>query len=222
MSIAGLEAPSRQQAVEKYYGKYPGVVIDNKARDDSGHRGEVLVEVPGILEDRDNRQLPLQAWAKPCFLPGFFFVPETGDYVWVEFAAGDLNSPIWSGVWYPKEKAPQSVDSEALTEAQKIIRSSSKSNLIIQMDESTGSIQIKDDNGNSILLDGEGITIKGMSINLGDKNASEHLLLGDTFDRSIWMMFANHSHTTALGPTSPPVPPAFPLKTALSEVVKST
>lgn len=221
MPAAGLETQNRQQVVEKYYGKYPGVVIDNKARDNSGHRGEILVEVPGILEDRDNQQLPLQGWAKPCFVPGFFFVPEIDDHVWVEFSAGDINFPIWSGVWYPKEKAPQTVDGNAPTEAQKII----KSKLIIQIDDDNGSIYLGDNNGNSILLESGGITItanknvivKGTSVKLGDENAAQHILLGDMFNTSVWTMFSQHSHTTAIGPTSPPVPP--PTQLPLSQAV---
>jgi hypothetical protein len=154
---------TQERAVQKYYGKYPGLVLDNAPPSGSDHRGEVLVEVPGILEDdpggKDQR--PIQVVARPCFLPGFFFIPEKGAQVWVEFAAGDINTPIWTGVWYPKDKPPKTVDSKAPTLSQKVIRT--VSGQVIQLDDSNGKeeIVIKDEkNDNTITLDANGITIK--------------------------------------------------------------
>lgn len=226
MSTTGLDTPDRQQSGEKYYGKYPGLVVDNQSRENEDHRGEVLVEVSGILEDRDDKQLPMQAWAKPCFMPGFFFVPEKGDQVWVEFAAGDINFPIWTGVWYPKGKTPQTTDDKAPTEAQKIIRSTSKSKLIVQLNDGDGCIEIKDKDGNSILLNDKGVTISSgkaimvkASVSLGDEKATEPLLLGNEFNTSIWTLFANHSHATAMGPTGTPIPPISQIPLPLSKVV---
>jgi hypothetical protein len=39
-------------------------------------------------------------WAMPCLPPGVFEVPKEGQGVWVEFADGDPNQPVWVGVWY--------------------------------------------------------------------------------------------------------------------------
>jgi uncharacterized protein involved in type VI secretion and phage assembly len=73
-----------------YFGKYRGVVTDNA---DPNLRGRIKVRVPAVLGDA-------QAWALPC-VPyagdkvGFFFLPEPGTAVWVEFE-GEIR-PIPSG-----------------------------------------------------------------------------------------------------------------------------
>lgn len=132
--------------LEKYYGKYPGVVIDDSGNstypltEDERKRGELWVRVPGILEELPDDNSPdgadpqgLEVIAKPCFPPGFFYVPEPGAHVWVEFAAGDINTPIWSGVWYPSNAIPPTVADSTPTRAQKVIRTGSGH--VVQIDD---------------------------------------------------------------------------------------
>lgn len=131
-----------RQLADKYYGKYPGLVAGNAAPKDDPenphkiHRGELLVQVPGILEEsQDGKgEQPIQVWARPCFHPGFFFIPEVGAQVWVEFVAGDVNQPVWTGVWYPLAETPKTVTDEAPTEHQKVIRTASGH--VIELDDS--------------------------------------------------------------------------------------
>ncbi len=79
-----------------FYGKYRGVVIDNR---DPLLIGRIRATVPDVLGDRESE------WAMPC-APfggpgmGFFALPAPGAGVWVEFEQGDLHRPIWSGVWW--------------------------------------------------------------------------------------------------------------------------
>jgi len=153
----------QEYASKKYYGKYPGVVLSNDSPQDDPHRGELLVEVHGILEETPDgkSQRPIQVRAKPCFPPGFFFIPEVEDNVWVEFGAGDINNPIWTGVWYPKGKTPDTMYAEAPTKFQKVIRTASGH--VIQMDDSDEheKLIIRDDkNDNTITLDVNGITVE--------------------------------------------------------------
>ena len=103
MTGPGFAGDESGGQAEKYYGKYPGLVLDNKPPAGQAHVGELLVEVSGILEEASggSGEQAMQVWAKPCFVPGFFFIPEVGAQVWVEFAAGDINQPLWTGVWYP-------------------------------------------------------------------------------------------------------------------------
>src|SRR4051812_15436231 len=85
-----------------YYGKYAGQVLQNtKPQNANQHPGELLVEVPGILEEDPSGtgSRALQVIAKPSFAPGFFFIPEPNTPVWVEFVAGDVNQAIWTGIW---------------------------------------------------------------------------------------------------------------------------
>jgi hypothetical protein len=220
---------AKPSSKQKYYGKYPALVLDNKARQGK-HRGELQVEISGILEDIPGKSdyRPMRAWAVPCFIPGFFFIPEIGDQVWVEFAAGDINLPVWVGVWYPKDSAPQTAGGQNPSEAQKIIRTAPGN--IIQL-EDTGQgekIIIQDVKGNAVTLDQNGIKVEAATgaevvisskvkvvisantVGLGSATANEPVIWGNAFNRE-WSQFIYHTHTTAMGPTSPPTPPALPL-----------
>jgi hypothetical protein len=154
----------------RYYGKYAGLVTDNgPPSDGSAHRGQVKVKVPGILEETPggNGNRPIEVIAAPAFLPGYFFVPENQAPVWVEFVAGDINYPIWTGVWYPDDAPPKVIDAGQPTQAgdaptldQKVIRT--RSGQVIQLDDTSGSEQlvVKDEkNGNTVTLDSSGVTV---------------------------------------------------------------
>ena len=83
-----------------------------------------------------------------------------GDNVWVEFAAGDINYPIWTGVLYPKGKTPNTADNQAPTKSQKVIRTISGH--VIQLDDSEGSgklIITDEQNKNTIIMDNNGIKL---------------------------------------------------------------
>jgi uncharacterized protein involved in type VI secretion and phage assembly len=82
---------------QRTYGKYRGFVVDNA---DPELRGRVKLQVPALLGDQATD------WALPC-LPcggladqGWFWVPEVGAQVWVEFEGGDLAHPIWTGTFW--------------------------------------------------------------------------------------------------------------------------
>jgi phage baseplate assembly protein gpV len=158
----------RESTVQKYYGKYPALVLENTVPEDEddygGHRGELKVEIPGILEedpDTEDAQRALQVRAKPCMHTGFFVIPENQSQVWVEFVEGDINTPVWTGVWYPRDAAPPTTDDEAPTEFQKIIRTASGH--VIQLDDTDDEqkVVIKHMQGSLINIDKDGhITIE--------------------------------------------------------------
>lgn len=127
----------QQPEPRRYYGKYAGIVKKNKVADleleeRENHIGEIIVQVPGILEDADDGQQPIEVIAKPCFSPGFFFVPEAESHVWVEFIAGNIDHPIWTGSWYPVEMVPKTFDDQEPNELQKIYRTAAGH--VIQLD----------------------------------------------------------------------------------------
>jgi len=147
----------------KYYGKYPGFVVDRAPATDAGHhRGELIVRVPGVLEeDGSGGQQPLQARAAPAFMPGLFWIPEVGDSVWVEFAAGEIEHPIWTGVWYANDGTPATVDGGRPTEEQKVLRTTSGK--VIQLDDTGGSEQLvlaDEANQSRIVMDVNGIKLE--------------------------------------------------------------
>ena len=83
----------------RWFGKYRAFVRDNN---DPERLGRVRLEIPAVLgSGREN----WSEWAYPCFPyggnedTGMFFVPEEGASVWAEFEGGQVQHPIWSGVW---------------------------------------------------------------------------------------------------------------------------
>ncbi len=155
-------------ATRKYYGKYAGVVLNNDPPDNADHRGEVLVEVDGILEEDPSGtgDRALQAIARPCLPPGFFIVPEPKAHVWVEFAGGEIDDAIWSGVWYPKDAPPKTHDGGAPTRDQKIIRT--KAGHVILIDDTDNAEQVvvlEGKSKNKITFDKNGIVVEDVNKN---------------------------------------------------------
>jgi hypothetical protein len=81
----------------KFYGKYRGIVAENA---DEHYQGLLRVHVPSVFGEAAVVQ------AKACMPYGHYFVPPIDSLVWVEFEEGNRESPIWSGAWLPKGKAP--------------------------------------------------------------------------------------------------------------------
>lgn len=85
-----------------YYGKYRAKVHNV---DDPEKRGRIRVLCPKVLGDS------VSNWCEPC-VPvayndgGDLAVPKKDETVWVEFEAGDVNKPIYTGGWWAKEKTP--------------------------------------------------------------------------------------------------------------------
>lgn len=79
-----------------YLGKYRGTVINNV--DPSG-LGRVQVLVPDVSPEA------ITSWAMPCIPLGLTgptgsALPNRGATVWIEFEQGDMDHPIWTGVFF--------------------------------------------------------------------------------------------------------------------------
>lgn len=79
-----------------FYGKYRGIVSDNR---DPSSIGRIRATVPDVYGDSPS------GWAMPCAPfgssnAGFFAIPATGAGVWIEFEQGNPDYPIWSGSWW--------------------------------------------------------------------------------------------------------------------------
>ncbi|MFT6925780.1 MAG: hypothetical protein ACJAZP_001369 [Psychromonas sp.] len=126
------------QSQEKHYGKYRGEVVDNN---DPENRARVKLTVSTILDSQVESH-----WAEPC-LPfggladqGLFVVPEKGAELWVEFEAGDLNHPIWTGTtWKKKGDAPK----EAADRSPHMRQLKTPSGQILSFDDTKGEEQIR-------------------------------------------------------------------------------
>lgn len=98
-----------QQASTRFYGKYRGKVTDV---DDPEKLGRIRANVAEVLGETEQ-----SGWAMPAApfagkQHGFVFIPEVEDGVWIEFEAGDISHPIWTGGWWgdgelPAPGAPQ-------------------------------------------------------------------------------------------------------------------
>ena len=134
----------------KFYGKYPGIIVNV---DDPEKRARVQVSVPTALgEDHLVWAMPCSPFAGPGV--GFFLVPPIGANVWIEFAAGDLEHPIWSGCFWTEEDA-QGV---CTLPGSFIFKTDS---ITFTIDEAIdeGSILIEHKNGAKIEINDEGIEI---------------------------------------------------------------
>jgi len=86
----------------RYFGKYRGTVIDVT---DPNNQCRIRATVPAVLGDQPS------GWAMPA-APfagaghGFVMLPAVGDGVWIEFEAGQLDNPIWSGGWWASGQRP--------------------------------------------------------------------------------------------------------------------
>ncbi|MFW9872769.1 MAG: phage baseplate assembly protein V [Candidatus Thorarchaeota archaeon] len=89
-----------------YFGKYIGKVQNIGDDKNFGYITAVVPEIYGEIES---------PWAKPC-VPfagssfGFLMLPNKGDLVWIEFEAGDISRPIWSGFLWSDSEVPESAE----------------------------------------------------------------------------------------------------------------
>ncbi|GAA2511380.1 phage baseplate assembly protein V [Winogradskya humida] len=134
---------------DRYFGKYSGVVKDNR---DTGALGVVLVSVPAVFPEDDT--VPARA-ALPY---GMFFVPENETHVWVEFEGGDTSAPLWTGVQHvPGSWAPEAAKNPPTVRA---VRTASGHLLIFDDTEGSESIVLSDGrNAHRLAFTAGGITL---------------------------------------------------------------
>lgn len=139
-----MEADMLEKLVDwvrhRHFGKYRGTVRDHS---DSTNRGRLKVRVPAVLGD-------LEVWAMPC-VPyagdkvGFYFLPEPGAGVWVEFEAGDPSYPIWSGFFWTDDQLPD----DATDANKKVVRTGGST---LRIDDDNKQIELSADDGGSVKI----------------------------------------------------------------------
>ena len=151
--------------MEKYYGKYRGMVINNV---DPMQKGRIQVQVSDVLG------LGISSWAMPCVpmagaQAGVYVVPPIGSGVWVEFEAGDPDYPIWSGgFWGSAAEVPALALAPSIPASPNIVLQTAGQNSVVVSDvPGSGGIMLKSTTGAMILVNDTGITIsngKGATI----------------------------------------------------------
>jgi uncharacterized protein involved in type VI secretion and phage assembly len=141
-----------RQAQQRYYGKYRGFVVDNV---DPEKRARVRVRVPSVLGDQDT------GWALPCSPfggladHGMFMIPEVDAQVWVEFEEGNLDHPIWVGVFW--QQPSDSSQEDALAEpTSRIIRTPSGHVLQFEDAPSKEQFRLAHPSGAQMIIDPDG------------------------------------------------------------------
>jgi uncharacterized protein involved in type VI secretion and phage assembly len=193
---------------ERRYGKYRAFVIDNE---DPEKRGRLRLHIPTVLGDAES------GWALPCFpfgggpSYGWFAVPEKDAQVWAEFEEGDINRPIWTGVFWPREA---DVPEEAAKSPPTTRIFQTPSGHIMQFDDEEDKESFRlfhpreaeiniDKNGSLVLLDSSGANItldaEGKKIIVEDANGSQ--LIMDSSGVSIEDGNGNKIETAASGVT---------------------
>jgi phage baseplate assembly protein gpV len=180
-----------KQFQNKYYGKYRGFVADN---DDPEQIGRMRLTVPSVLGEATS------GWALPC-LPfggladqGLFLIPEIGAQVWVEFEAGNLNQPIWTGTFWQASGDPPS---EAVVSPPTTRVLKTPSGHTLQFDDKDGEekFRLAHPAGTEITVDEKGTVIiadpQGNTLTLNAD--SNEVLLEDANGNSLTM---NSSGTT--------------------------
>jgi uncharacterized protein involved in type VI secretion and phage assembly len=91
-----------EQSQSRFFGKYRGTVQDVN---DPENLGRITAQIPEVLgEVTSPWAFPVVPFAGPNH--GLVVLPEVGDGVWIEFEAGDISRPLWTGCWWGSGELP--------------------------------------------------------------------------------------------------------------------
>jgi hypothetical protein len=230
MRLDELHEQGRDGA-DRFYGKYRGLVLNNQ---DPSNLGRLQANVPEVLGE-----IPT-GWAIPAAPyagtgAGFFAVPLVGAGVWIEFEAGDVSRPIWSGAWWAAGEVPMNEQGVPARPETKILRSDF--GLLVALDDTAQTITLSDALGLNLMtikvLEGTievhsavRVVLEAPIIQHG-QNAAHPAVLGDLlllYLNQLVAMFNVHLHPGELAAgmipvtPAPPVPPFPPAQPSLLSV----
>jgi phage baseplate assembly protein gpV len=217
MDAVTLEGADRR--TDRFYGKYRGLVTINV---DPLNLGRLKAMVPEVLGE-----IP-SSWALPCAPyagtgAGFFAVPPVGAGVWIEFEAGDVSRPIWTGAWWAAGEVPMDEKGiPAQAPSTKIFRT--EFGLLTAYDDIAQTITISDALGLNLVtvkvLEGTVLIKSAVRVVLEapliqhGQGAFHPAVFGDrllTYLNQLVAMFNSHVHPGELAGGFIPVTPAPPV-----------
>jgi hypothetical protein len=226
MAVEQALTSALERQTDRFYGKYRGIVTVNV---DPMNLGRLQALVPEVLGEVPS------SWALPCAPyagtgAGFFAIPQVGAGVWIEFEAGDVSRPIWSGAWWATGEIPMDEKAVPAQPTTKILRSDF--GLLIALDDVAQTITISDGLGLNLMTVkvAEGtieiksavrVVLEAPLIQHG-QGATHPAVFGDqllAYLNQLVTMFNTHLHPgqMAVGilpvvptPPVPPFPPATP------------
>jgi hypothetical protein len=205
-----------ERQTDRFYGKYRGLVAINVDPLGQGRLKAIVPEVLGVVPS---------SWALPCTpyagtLAGLFTVPMIGTGVWIEFEAGDVTRPIWSGCWWGSAQVPLNELGAPPTFASKILRTDT--GLTLAFNDITQMITLTDMAGLNVIRMALGIiqmtgkavvTIEAPLIQHGQA-AVHPAVLGDqllAYLTTLVGIFNTHMHPGELAAGILPVTPMIPV-----------
>ncbi len=213
---AALEGLERN--LDRFYGKYRGLVRDNQ---DPLMIGRLQAAVPEVLGDVTS------GWALPCAPyagpgAGLYAIPPVGAGVWIEFEAGDPSRPIWAGAWWGTAEVPMDEQSTLSEPSRKILRSDF--GLLVSLDDDAQTITLSDAVGINLMTVkvGEGtieirsavkVMLEAPLIEHGE-GATHPAVFGDqllTYLNQLVTTFNTHLHPGELAAGFIPVTPMVPV-----------
>jgi hypothetical protein len=213
-----LDMQTSEEQTSRFFGKFRGLVTDNQ---DPLSLGRIKAKVPEVLTDVET------GWALPA-APysgngvGVYTVPAVDAGVWIEFEAGDVSRPIWTGCWWGTDQLPKDETGSATTPDRKIIRT--EQGLLLSLDDGGKTITLSDSDGSNVIkfqvnqgqikmLAATKVVIEAPQIELV-QNATHPLVFGDnllTYLNQLVATFNAHIHPGELALGILPVTPAPPV-----------
>jgi len=140
-----LLAELAERVLHRFHGKYRGTVTQVDA---TTHR--IKAKVPAVLGRTES------GWCLPCVpyagkAAGFFFLPDVGAAVWIEFEGGDVSLPIWTGCFWREGELP----ADASPRVRGVVTAAPHKLLF---DDGQSSITLADANGGQVSLDTTGVS----------------------------------------------------------------
>ncbi len=237
MSLETSVASVLEKQTDRFYGKYRGLVFLNVDPQNQGRIKAIVPEVLGVFPS--NWCLPCTPYAGTAMPAGLFTIPAPGAGVWVEFEAGDVNRPVWTGCWWGTAQVPINEDLGVPSQfTNKVLRTDT--GLSISMDDSLQKITIKDLAGLDTISMQFGLTqVKSKFVMILDsqfilhgQSAVHPAVLGDQlllYLNQIVLMFNTHIHPGELAagiipvtpaPAVPQMPPATPNLISIKNLIE--